>query len=237
MKKVLLVFTLVVLFGCEETSDPALEDLLSMEDSSVEGMAVSAQRIDELKENIENYREIVNRKVQDHGQLGVYYKLLAGAYMTEKMYGPALDTLREAIKIFPQNSNLHYRAALAAAHMGKASMVPSEREIYFALCEGHYLQAIHLHQQFGEALYGISILYIFELNQPAKATPYVERLMALEKNNMEVLFLRARLYVFSGEIEKAIEIYSHLVSNSKNEEQILQAKRNREALIQGFDYD
>jgi len=233
MKRIVLLLLVSFFLGsCNSAEEAALEALKETEDSTYSGAEIPKERIEELKGEVRKWKDTVDKKVEASGQLGNYYKLLGGAYREESMYGPALEAYQEAIRIFPENSILHFKAALSSAQLAVALPPGIERDQMLETSEAYYLMALERNRQYGEALYGLSVLYIFEMNRPLEAIPYVDELIMLEKNNMEALFLRARLYVLTGEVDKAIQVYSVIMEESKNQEKQDQARINRQVLLE-----
>ncbi|WP_028974865.1 tetratricopeptide repeat protein [Spirochaeta cellobiosiphila] len=235
MKKLrILTFILLLFVGCKDTKGNALKILTETEDSSDRysfESDVSSERIKELKDQINNWQNLVDQKVEATANIGYYYKLLGGTYFENEMYGPSLEAFQKAINIYPDNSILHFKAAVSSAKIAKS--LPSNSSLeYFKLSEEYYKKAIQRNPQYGEALYGLSILYIFELSTPLEAIPLVDKLMSIREYNMEALFLRARLYVITGDIEKAVDIYDQIIKTSKNSDKREQAQQNKKILLE-----
>ena len=71
---ILIVAVTALLFAC--SNDPRMDALLQMEQPSE--FATSPERIQELKETIAEYEEIVNQKVEAALKQASYLKLRAG---------------------------------------------------------------------------------------------------------------------------------------------------------------
>ncbi|MBO7420773.1 MAG: hypothetical protein J6U06_06620, partial [Spirochaetaceae bacterium] len=142
--------------------------------------------VEELKEAIEQYESRAEELIDVQEQAGIWYKLLATKYIDEEMYGQALSALQKAVQYYPQNQNLFYYIGVSAGFMAKASLdfnadgKSTERDNYLLLAESGYKRAIELEPDYFKALYGLSVLYVLEMNQPARAIPLLERALALE---------------------------------------------------------
>ncbi|AEJ61200.1 Tetratricopeptide TPR_1 repeat-containing protein [Spirochaeta thermophila DSM 6578] len=214
----LILVPLLLLGGCRKDDTEAMLERLLVFEPEPEQTKQDPERIAELKEGIEKYRQVVQEKVRAAGQLGVYYKLLAEAYMQQGMFGLALEALEEAITIYPENPVLFQMAGICAGRMAKAQMDPVERDRYLQLSESYYLRALDLDPRLKESLYGIAILYVFEMGRPEDAIPHLRKLVEIDPGWMEPYFVLARAYVEVGRIEEAKEEYRYVVEHARDRE-------------------
>jgi tetratricopeptide (TPR) repeat protein len=231
---VLSVFILPGLSGCRDKDEEILEKLKPFETMTYEEEQVSEQRIEELKEGIAKYEQIVERQVEASAQIGEYYKMLAVAYIDREMYGKALENLEEAVDYYPENSLIFYLAGVCSARMAKARVNrPAEQEELFGEAENYYLRAISLDNDFVEALYGLSVLYVFELDRIMDAEPYLERILEKESRNTNAMFLLARVYVYSGRVEDAVELYNEIIDKAQSKQQKERARELKDQVLEG----
>jgi tetratricopeptide (TPR) repeat protein len=208
-----LIISLVgALSGCAraDRADAMADQLVEMEGGA--DREVSIQRVEEIEREIRRYHKEVDRTVDATGELGVYYKMLAIEYMRGAMYGAAHDALEQAIAIQPENPILFYYSAVCAARMGKAQVISEDRQRWLDRSEALYRRAITLDPSYADALYGLSVLYVFELGRPEEAEDLLERLLAVESKEIDGRFLLARVYYSLGKLENAIELYREIES-------------------------
>jgi tetratricopeptide (TPR) repeat protein len=160
--------------------------------------------------------------------------MLTLEYMSLEMYNEALKSTRQAVDYFPTSPLLFYYGAVSSAQMSKAVFDRDERADYLDLAEDYYLRALTLDPGYKEALYGLAVLYIFELNRPLDAEQLLERLLSRSSSNWDAMFLLARVKVVKGDIEGAVELYSDIEENSKDETVRNQARDNRRKMLGGF---
>jgi tetratricopeptide (TPR) repeat protein len=232
--RILLAALIVLLVSsCKEEEDPLLRDMVELESEGYAGQEISDERLAEIKSGIQRYREIVARKVEAAEQLGIYYKLLANAYMERKMWALALSSIQNAIDIYPENPILFYLAAVSAARFGKSKTAAAERMQLLRSAEQFYLRSIDLDASYSEALYGVAVLYVFELEEPRKAEPYLMRLLNKEEENYDAMFLLARVYVETERIDAAVRIYDDIIAGTEAVRLRSEAQRNKELLTGG----
>lgn len=225
---VLGMLGVLTLAGCDQGRSDTLEDLAEMEPGDG---PVGEERIAELRRQIDNYREIVGEKVQATGQLGVYYKMLARAYMTRRMYGPALDALEDAIRIETVNPVVFYRAGVAAGQLGNAAGGESEARRHFETAERYYERAIELDPEYVDALYGLAVLYTFELDRPAEALDLLERATTVEPGRARPFMLKGRVLLELGRPEAAAEAYGNAAETAESENIRDAALENRRRIL------
>jgi tetratricopeptide (TPR) repeat protein len=204
-----------------------------MEQEGYEGQEPTEERIQELKQAIQEYQQQVERQVEAAAQIGIYYKMLANEYVEREMYGKALESLSEAIYYYPDNPVLHYLAGVSAAHLGASMPSEQRREQYLLQAEKSYRRALELDETYVDALYGLAVLYVFELERPREALPLLQRLLQYERRNVDAMFLLARGYAAVGRIEDAVEMYDRIIETTQIPARKEQARANRRQLLEG----
>lgn len=205
----LLALAVLFLAACARDREAYLEPLKRMEPG--EGKNVSDRQIAELKAAIRRYQAEVDRKVRATQQLGIYYRMLAVRYIDLQMYQPAYEALEQARAIYPENAVLYYYSAICAARLGQAQSEAARRAEWLQRSERLYRRAIALDPDYPSALYGLAVLYVFELDRTQEATGLLEHLLEKQKNNTDALFLLGNVYYRQGRPEKALELYNQLL--------------------------
>jgi tetratricopeptide (TPR) repeat protein len=160
----------------------------------------------------------------------VYYKMLAIEYMRGGMYGAAYEALEQAIKIHPDNAILFYYSAVCAARMSRAQVITEQRQSWLERSESLYRRAIDLDPGYAGALYGLSILYVFELDRLQEAESLLEKLLTVESREIDGRFLLAGVYYRLGKLERAIEMYREIESLTKVKQKRQEALDNRKKI-------
>jgi len=239
MKKNYLIFTLalfglsLVFFSCNGTNAKTIKRMQALE----EGVASPTTEA-EIKEAIQKYQTRVEDIALANQQIGIWYKMLGSRYLDNQMYGEALEAFRMATTYYPANQNLYYFVGVCAGFMANQALDYSatgstaQKFNYLKLAESAYLEAIKLDPKYARALYGIGVLYIFELEEPGKAIPYLETLAEVEKRNVDGLFLLANAYYQTFEFERAMEIYDEIISITTSSEDKAQAEANKRKVLE-----
>jgi len=231
-----LVFLCLALSSCGQSPD--MKRLFSMESRSAVG--APPQSTEGLKKAISEFSKEMDRLVELKERSGIYYKILASRYMDKAMYGEAYEALLKAIEFFPANETLYYNAAVSAAYIGKSkeALGPagnSERDRWLAIAESNYKRAISEQPNYGSALYGLAVLYEFELNRPSEALPLLQNLLAVDTKNADAMLLLGRVYYSLGRLDDALNAYGSASAVTKVPAKRAAAEANRKRIQEEID--
>lgn len=235
LKNSVFAFFLVtfLLCGCSGKSSKTIIRLQKME----ENVGSPTTEV-ELKDAIKKYQDRVTDIQLANSQIGIWYKMLATRYLDAKMYGEALKTFQTAIQYYPANQNLFYYVGVCAGYMAKASLdfsanggTSAEKFNYLKLAESAYLRAIELEPRYVRSLYGLGVLYVFELDQCEKAIPYLETALSVETKNTDIMFVLARAYYVEGQYDSAVSLYDKIISVTKSEQKKKSAEANKKIAL------
>jgi tetratricopeptide (TPR) repeat protein len=219
-----LILPLILLLGaCSPQRQEYLERVRALE--SGETAQVDEARIESLEKEIESLVKEVEEVTAGTAELGTFYKMLAVDFFDAGMYGPSLDYLRKALYIYPENHVLYYYAALCSARVAKTHGSEDARREGFIAAENYYLEALEIKSTYRDALYGLGILYVFELNTPERGIPYLETLASLAETRTDVRFVLARAYATLGQLDAAEKQYREIIAIDPDAEAARNARR------------
>ena len=210
------------------------DSLLKMEGADYRDRELAPERIEEIRATIRRLKESVEQQVAATEQIGVYYKMLALKYMDATMYGNALESLDEARRIHPQNAILFYLSGICAGQLAE-SEYPPEQEVLYRRAEAHHLNALKYDPAYFDAMYALSILYVFELNRPYDAVPVLEKAVGLRSKDVDARFLLARTYVQTERYNDALRMYEEIASMTTVREKKEQALANKQQIEEFID--
>lgn len=221
-----LLFTVVTLTAC--TDNAFLRRLQEMEIG-----VKNPSSIEELQTAIKKYQGKVNTILMSEQKIGGWYKILGRRYMDKKMYKKAIEAFQGALEYYPENQHVFYQIGVCAAILAKSSLTfpaeisASDKQAYFDLSVAAYKRAVELDPNYTRAVYALSVLYVFELNEPEKAIAIMEPIAAREKKPLDSLFILGRAYYMTGQYERAIAAYDRIIATSGSAEQRADAERNK----------
>ena len=222
----------IVLVSCGGVSNKTIIRHQKME----EGVE-NPTTIEELKDAIKKYQERVADVQLAQSQVGIWYKILGTRYLDNKMYGEALKSFQEALTYYPDNQNLYYYVGVCAGYMSHAALdynASGTNEIkynYLKLAEEAYLRAIAIEDRYVRALYGLGVLYVFELDEPEKAIPHLEKALSIDTKNLDTMFVLARAYYSTYEFDKAVAMYDKIIETTKSEDTKKTAEENKKIAL------
>ena len=222
----------IILVSCGGVSNKTIIRHQKME----EGVD-SPTSIEELKDAIKKYQERVADVQLAQSQIGIWYKILGTRYLDNKMYGEALKAFQEALTYYPDNQNLYYYVGVCAGYMSHAALdynASGNNEVkynYLKLAEEAYLRALAIEDRYVRALYGLGVLYVFELDEPEKAIPYLEKAISIDTKNLDTMFVLARAYYSSYEFDKSIAMYDKIIETTKSDDTKKTAEENKKIVL------
>ena len=236
MKKVILslifaVSAFAVFTGCPVSNKTILRY------QKIEEKVDHPTSIEELKDAISKYEERIADIQLAHQQVAIWYKMLGTRYLDAKMYGEAMKCFQKALETYPDNQNLYYWVGVCAGYMAHQAMdyagtgATTTRMNYLKLAEDAYSRAIKIDDRFVRALYGLSVIYVFELGESEKAIPYLEKIMEIETKDFNAMFVLARAYYENYEFDKAVKMYDKIISLTKAADIVRAAEENKKQVL------
>jgi len=199
------------------------------------------ETIDGLRKAIALYEDQIERNVREGAQTGVYWKILAIRLADKKMHNDALKAFERAIYYNTEDPTIYYLTGVSAASVahslvGFSAGEQKEKDRLYKLSENSYLKAMELDVTYTKPMYGIAILYIFELDRPQDAIPYLERYLKVSSSDISAMFVLARAYYSTENYSGAVELYDKIISRTKDKKVKEEALKNKD-LIQEMIYE
>jgi tetratricopeptide (TPR) repeat protein len=196
--------------------------------------------IDGLRKAIALYEDQIEKNVREGAQTGVYWKILAIRLADRSMHNDALAAFERAIYFNAEDPVIYNLIGVSAGIVAKSIVgfsanADKEREHYFKLAESSFLRAIELDSAYTKPLYGLGVLYVFELDRPEEAIPYLEQNLNVLSSDIPAMFVLARAYAVTGSYQKAIDLYDRIISRTKDQKIREEALRNID-IIRGLMY-
>ena len=94
-----------------------------------------------------------------------------------------------------------------------------------------YERALEIQPDYSRAMYGLGVLYTFEMNQPEKAVPLLENFLTIQTKDTSGMFVLARAYYMTGRYDAAVSTYDKIIETTKVEEQKKDAMENKELIL------
>lgn len=239
MKKSFIFFVLVSILFLSISCSPSYNSIKRMQRLE-EGVSNPTTK-EELEEAIKKYEKRAMDLSLTEGQVGMWYKILGTRYLDQQMYGKAFECFQKAITYYPDNANLYFYVAVCAGYLanssldyeaaGKKSESLEKKMNYLRLSENAYLTALKINPNYYRAMYGIGVLYVFELDESEKAIPYLERFLETQTKDTNGMFVLARAYYTNYEFDKAIQLYDRIIALNPNAQKTAEAQANKKIVL------
>ncbi|MBN2051257.1 MAG: tetratricopeptide repeat protein, partial [Spirochaetales bacterium] len=108
------------------------------------------------------------------------------------------------------------------------------RNTYLEKAEFYYRRAIELKNNYVDALFGLSVLYVFEMNKPGEAKPLLEEALLYSGTDIQVMFLLARVYAELGDVDAAVALYEKIAETTEEDSQRREAEDNKRRLLDEY---
>lgn len=239
MKKTSIALGLVLILFSLSSCSPSYNSIKRMQRLE-EGVSNPTTK-EELEEAIKKYDKRALDLSITEGQVGMWYKILGTRYLDQQMYGKAFESFQKAITYYPDNANLYFYIAVCAGYLanssldyeaaGQKSQSLEKKMNYLRLSENAYLSALKINPNYYRAMYGIGVLYVFELDESEKAIPYLERFLQTQTKDTNGMFVLARAYYTNYEFDKAIQLYDRIISLNPNAQKTAEAQANKKIVL------
>jgi len=199
------------------------------------------ETIDGLRKAIALYEAQIEQNVREGAQTGVYWKILGVRLADKSMHQDALAAFERAIYYNAEDPILYNLTGISAGVAGKSIVgfsanAEKEREHFYKLSESAYLRALELDNVYTKPMYGLGVLYTFELDRPVDAILYLERYLKIQASDIPAMFLLARAYYMTDNLSQAVELYDRIIARTKDKGVKQEAQNNRD-IIQGLLYE
>ena len=223
---ILLLSTILLLLGsCRAGRNTELaERVYELEGGTSGESGDEPGEIKEIRKELNRWEDELNDAITAGRNTGRFYRTLGLKFLDYKMYGPALDSFSRSLEFSPENGRLYYYRAVALSRLALTRQNPGDRQSEMNLVEQDYLRAIAVEPVFTPPYLSLGILYIYELNRPFEAAPYLEKYVSVERSDSKGHLLYAQLLEEMGQLEKAVDHYNKVLSLSQSEEEKQQAR-------------
>jgi len=196
---------------------------------------------DGLRQAIALYEDQIERNVREGAQTGVYWKILGIRLADSKMHNDALAAFERAIYFNSEDPTIFYLTAVSAGLVAKDKIgftANDEREKvrYFTLSENSYKRALELDVTYTKAMYGLAVLYVFELDRPRDAIVQLERYMQIQPSDVQAMFVLARAYFATEQYSQAVNTYDRIIERTRDKNVKESALELRD-IVQGVLYE
>ncbi len=170
-------------------------------------LSVDAQTEEQLLQALKIYDSIINQKIYAQERMAVVYRLLGDRSLANEQYGYAAKYFTEALKITPNSVALHYWLGISYGNLYESATDINQKANFLQNAESNLRYAV---QKDGEnpnyyaALATVIGVYKGEYKE---ALGYILEALNSEPNNIEYLFILARIQYQLEDYNASINTY------------------------------
>ena len=194
-------FMVLFLLGCA-----AREDVRIINESK-RVISKKKKSIDELEELRGKLKRVINRKIRAVELLEEADRLLAAKYMDIGSYNLALEVLKEAEYLKPENAFIKKDIGLCYYFLGRAETDERAAKEYYSSARLYLEKAIELEPDLIEARYSLGLLLFFGFKDVSGAIKQMKIILEENPDDVDAHFALGRFYYEINELGKALNEY------------------------------
>ena len=198
------------------------------------------QSIEDLRKAIALYEKKIDEHIKDAAQTGIYWKILGSRLMDSRpgvkpLYGEAIKALENAARYYPEDETIHYMIGVCAGSLASSEYFsPVDQEEHYRLAEAAYLRALDLQGRYAKALYGLGVLYVYNLGRPKDAIQYMELYVDINTRDTDGMFVLASARYLTEDFAGAVDLYDRIIGLTKNQDIKKQAEQNKQQVMDAW---
>lgn len=184
-----------------------------------------------LLEAAKIYQEVINQKVYSQERLAAIYRTLAERSLAKSQFGYAAKYFSEALKILPNSPYLRYGLGLSYANLSESADNDAQKKDFLSKAENNIRFAISKDSNNPNYHAALASLLGVHQNKYQEALSSIDTALRIKNDNVDFLFILARIQYGLGNYQKSIEAYRRIVSLSDEPRVREQANANIQSLI------
>ncbi|ACH93253.1 putative cytosolic protein [Borrelia duttonii CR2A] len=180
----------------------------------------SLEKVEVYKEFIDREEKNVLKIINSIDKKARFFILIGLELIKLGQYLPAIEYLNKNLEYGPDNHLSHFYIGVSSYNLAKGMQTQDKIEEYFTLAENSFLKSISLKDDFKEAIFALSTMYVYDLDKQLEAKGYLSKLEFMGENYFEFLMLRGANYYSLGDFNNALLFYNKAKSKASTQEQI-----------------
>ncbi len=220
----LLLTVMTLLLSCQPGRNTELAERVYEMEGGTLSAGEEPEEIREIRKELNRWEDELNDAITAGRNTGRFYRTLGLKFLDYKMYGPARDSFSRSLEFSPENGRLYYYRGVAQSRLALTTQSPEQKQDEMEMVEQDYLRAIQVEPRFMSPYFSLAILYIYELNRPFEAQPYLEEYLSVERSDSKAHLLYGQLLEDMGSLEEALDHYNKVLTLPGSEEQKQQTR-------------
>ncbi|OHD25234.1 MAG: hypothetical protein A2Y38_08980 [Spirochaetes bacterium GWB1_59_5] len=231
---ILIIAVTTTLSSCGNEDKNFLELMFDIDARASKNAPPSS--VEEIKGAIAKYGDEVEKTAVAMEKVGNYWRLLAVKYLEKGLYGDAYDAALKALRHYPEASGLYYVAGLSSAFLSKTASAEvgggvQSRAAWLLAAENSYKRSLEIDPKNTKSLYGLAVLYSFELDNHEAALPHIEKYLSIDTKNVDAMFVKARALYGAGRLQESVDAYDLIIETTVIDEKKKMAADNKKVIL------
>ena len=177
------------------------------------------------------YSAIINQKIYAQDRQAAVYRTLGERSLAKEQFGYAAKYFAEALKILPSSPYLRYGLGISYMNLSESADTAEKKKDFIEKAESNIKFAAEQSER--NPNYHAALASILGIHQDRyeEALPEIETALRLRPDNVNYLFVAARIYYSLGDNENAIAAYSKIINVSDDGVAKKQAEANMRRLM------
>ncbi|UPA11983.1 hypothetical protein [Borrelia venezuelensis] len=218
MKRWIPIFLFLVI-SCGDESKEKVNLGLRIREIEIAGGG-SLEKIEVYKEFIDKEEQNILKIINSIDKKARFFSLIGLELIRLGQYGPAIEYLNKNLEYGPDNHLSHFYIGVSSYNLAKGIETKEKVREYFILAEGSFLKSISIKDDFKEAIFALSTMYVYDLDKQLEAKGYLSRLESMGEDYFEFFMLRGANYYSLGDFDNSLLFYKKAKDKALTQEQI-----------------
>ncbi|BDU63021.1 TPR repeat-containing protein [Candidatus Borrelia fainii] len=218
MKRWILIF-LFLIISCGDESKEKVNLGLRIREIEIAGGG-SLEKIEVYKEFIDKEEQNILKIINSIDKKARFFSLIGLELIRFGQYGPAIEYFNKNLEYGPNNHLSHFYIGVSSYNLAKGFETKEKVREYFILAEDSFLKSIFIKDDFKEAIFALSTMYVYDLDKQLEAKGYLSRLESMGESYFEFFMLRGANYYSLGDFDNALLFYKKAKDKALTQEQI-----------------
>ncbi|AHE62632.1 hypothetical protein [Borrelia parkeri] len=218
MKRWIPIFLFLVI-SCGDESKEKVNLGLRIREIEIAGGG-SLEKIEVYKEFVDKEEQNILKIINSIDKKARFFSLIGLELIRLGQYGPAIEYFNKNLEYGPDNHLSHFYIGVSSYNLAKGIETREKVREYFILAEDSFLKSISIKDDFKEAIFALSTMYVYDLDKQLEAKGYLSRLESMGEDYFEFFMLRGANYYSLGDFDNALLFYKKAKDKALTQEQI-----------------
>lgn len=156
------------------------------------------------------YQSIINEKIYAQSRLAVVYRTLAERSLAKSHYVYSAKYFTEALKILPNSPYLRYGLGVSYMNLAESADTDKQKIEFLKRAENNIKFSLSKDEKNPNYSAALASLLGVHQNRYDEASTYIENALRINNQNVDYLFVGARIYYSLGDIERSVALYKNI---------------------------